>query len=241
MAVSFAPTSALSADVPNIAGQRALSAWVRANSFPSAGNVGRIITTGGALDDLVIRFDGTSNLQLYVRGGAGGIVSGAHGLSTGTWSHVFGWADDNVPNTKLYVNGTQIATGSFSNGDVTFTDFTLNSASAEFFDGSMAECAVYTLPSGGFRAADIAALAAGFSPLMVRPEALYGYAPLITKTTPDSKSGVNWAVTGTVTDFPHPRIYYPTSPISIPTATSTPTTGWGQLLANSRNRLVVVK
>lgn len=59
--------------------------------------------------------------------------------------------------------------------------------------------------------AEIAVLAAGVSPMLVRPGNLVSYWPLIGQNSPeiDLVGGFNMSIQGTLTQANHPRIYYP--------------------------------
>jgi hypothetical protein len=78
------------------------------------------------------------------------------------------------------------------------------------FDGRIAEVAVWTedIGSDGF-----AQLAKGFSPLLVRPEALVFYMPLLGFGADgpeiDLAGGYAGTITGTIAIADHPRVYYP--------------------------------
>ena len=77
-------------------------------------------------------------------------------------------------------------------------------------DGRIAEAAMWNV---ALTDADVLSLAAGASPLLVRPEGLVAYWPLIGRTSPEiglKSSANNLTVTGAVAGD-HVRIYYPDS------------------------------
>lgn len=82
---------------------------------------------------------------------------------------------------------------------------------ARTWDGDVAEAAIYNV---GLTAAEVAMLAAGYSPLMVRPEALVAYWPLVGRNSPETDivGKYDLTLTGT-TASPHPRIIRPSAKI----------------------------
>jgi hypothetical protein len=92
------------------------------------------------------------------------------------------------------------------------------------FDGYLAEAAMWIV---ALTDDDAVVLAAGYSPLLVRPEALAAYWPIIGRTNPeiDLVGGIGLTVTGaTVAD--HPRVLYPSNQIlRVKGASAAPATG----------------
>ena len=137
--------------------------------------------------------------------------------SNTTWFHVagaFAYAA-----RALYVNGTQeVAQVSNISLDPTgATTFYIgrDRASSKFWDGAIAEAAAY---DANLSAADIATLAAGFSPLLVRPDKLIGYWPLgggYFPATVNPIGSTSLSVNSSPSAEAHPRIIYPTSPPTI--------------------------
>ena len=107
--------------------------------------------------------------------------------SNTTWFHVAGTWQYNLRN--LYVNGVKEAHepgNKFGGGEAGTTNISLDPAKAtefyigrdhsgKFWNGAIAEAAAYSV---ALDESEIASLAAGFSPLMIRPESLIGYWPL---------------------------------------------------------------
>lgn len=103
--------------------------------------------------------------------------------------------------TPVGLNRTTI--GSFTGG----TAGSPGSARTTFFSGMIAEAAIWNI---ALSAEEIAALAKGFCPLLIRPANLVGYWPLIGRNSPeiDRKSGFDMTVTG-ATAADHCRIIMP--------------------------------
>tara|TARA_R110002020_G_scaffold142941_1_gene315131 strand:+ start:285 stop:1106 length:822 start_codon:yes stop_codon:yes gene_type:complete len=131
------------------------------------------------------------------------------------WFHVAGvWQ---YGTRSLYVNGTSEATNTSNRTMVldNADNFYLGNHRLDTeFQGKIAECAAYSV---SLTAAEIATLAAGFSPLFVRPDKLVGYWPLGGPFTA-ATSGAD--ITGTDGDltaynspveFDHPYLVWPTA------------------------------
>ena len=124
----------------------------------------------------------------------------------------------------LYVNGTQDATNSNNRAsDVGNADnfYIGNNRLNERFEGAIAEAAAY---NASLTADEIAALAAGYSPLFIRPDALVGYWPLggtsYASDYSDIAAGNTLTATGTPTEVDHPPIIYPSEPALVTAAPS---------------------
>lgn len=104
----------------------------------------------------------------------------------------------------------------------------LGGAAGNYMGGMIAEVGVWSV---ALTTSEIESLASGISPLMVRPDALVFYAPLLTTTGNqlDWVGGVSLSPTNTPTDTDHPAIVYPFQPraiipaagVSAPTISST--------------------
>ena len=126
---------------------------------------------------------------------------------TTNWTHLVGQFDGT--DARIYVDGVDkgsqndslvepsipLEIGRYANQD------SLN------FAGDIAECALWDVT---LNADEAAALAAGYSPLLVRPSALVRYLPLIGRSSPELEliARANGTVTGATTAV-HPRIINP--------------------------------
>ena len=86
-----------------------------------------------------------------------------------------------------------------------------------FLNGDLAEAAIWNVALDD---AEVATLAAGVSPLVVRPSGLVAYWPLIGTTSPeiDIRGRTELTLNNTPTQAAHTRIFYPARPVSIGTA-----------------------
>lgn len=131
------------------------------------------------------------------------------------WYHLAGvWQ---YGTRSLYVNGAVDATNT-SNRDMVLGNancfYIGNTRLNSYFEGKIAECAAYSV---SLTAAEIATLAAGFSPLFVRPDKLVGYWPLGGIFTPATSGSDVVGEDGDTTpynaptEFDHPYSVWPTS------------------------------
>jgi hypothetical protein len=135
------------------------------------------------------------------------------GITVGQWHHgcaVFASADSRA----AYIDGGSKGTNTTNNSpdftnqlSVGYLDY--NGADTAFFNGDIAELAIWNV---ALTDAEVAILGAGASPLMVRPESLVFYAPLIGRYSPeiDTIGRFNLTLTGTGPSA-HPPIRYPRS------------------------------
>jgi hypothetical protein len=142
-------------------------------------------------------------------------------MSAGTWNHAAG-VFSSATSRAAYLNGgnkgTETTNITFAAGiDTTAIGRLSRPTPAAYFHGSCAEAGVW---AAALSDEEIAALAAGLSPLQVRPQSLVAYWPLFARATneEDWVGGNTLAVTG-ATAADHPRIIYPAWPeIILPAA-----------------------
>jgi hypothetical protein len=190
-----------------------LAAWIRPNStavsrYPmSVSNNGS--PNGWLMLDLLApsltisadAFDGTNNPQAV----------SAVSLTAGVWGHVAGVFASTTSRT-VYVNGGNAVSNSGSMSAPTLNTTTIgsgyfNAAHLAFFDGDIAEAAIWNV---ALDAAEIAALGAGVSPFLIRPTALVAYWPIMGTTSPEiDPRGRNELTVVGATATAHPRIYTP--------------------------------
>lgn len=133
-------------------------------------------------------------------------------ITTGAWTHcaaVF----TGTASRAAFQNGTKSTIETTTVNGITFARVELgrvyfNGSPLQYANGDIAEAAIWNVALSD---ADIAALALGLSPLLVRPDALVFYAPLMGQNSPelDVVGRRDLAVTG-ATAATHPRVYLPT-------------------------------
>jgi len=150
--------------------------------------------------------------------GNGGTSGQSSGISAGngSWIHCAGVYSANN-NRVSYVDGangvSNSTTVNVSGLDrIYFGAYYNNGLTAGFYyDGLMAEWGVWNV---ALTAAEIGSLAAGVSPLMVRPDALVAYYPMYARATDEEDwSGIHTLTnTGTTAGTSRPRIRHPFAP-----------------------------
>jgi hypothetical protein len=131
------------------------------------------------------------------------------------WFHVAGVLE--YDSRALYVNGVSEATNSATHSiDMSGADnfYIGRDRTGRYWDGAIAEAAAY---NAALSAGQISSLAAGVSPLLVRPDALIGYWPLggaysANDADTDIVGGHALTDSGSPTGEDHPPIFYPASP-----------------------------
>ena len=157
-------------------------------------------------------------------GGGGDSVYSTTGYTANTWYHgcATATADDDV---AIYLNGggkaTSAVTRTAPGWDRTAMGVAADSSPSSYMTGALAESAMW---NAVLTNAEVAILAAGFSPLFVRPESLVAYWPLI-RTDNDRAGGYHMTPINTPSWADHTPIIYPAPPIfySIPSAGAGPT------------------
>jgi len=197
----------------------AFVAWVRPDD---RGVQHAVASDSGSGTSKQIRI-GASSGGKFLMGARGTNVvspSARYDNSNTTWFHLVGAFIANNDN-KLYLNGTLEAENTssslnisdFADSDEFYIGTGISSGTniaTKTWEGGIAEVAAY---SADLSAGEIAALAKGFSPLMVRPSALVGYWPLggpYPSTVMDPIGSNTLTANGGASVETHPRIIYPT-------------------------------
>ena len=129
-------------------------------------------------------------------------------ITANAWYHVVGriTADDDH---DIFTNGSKV------DDSINRTVPILNtvafgrlsdSSPSNYSDGAVAEAFIYNV---ALTDDEIVALAAGFSPLFIRPESLQAYWPLIRDEDQDRIGGYDLTAYGTPTIGAHPPVIYP--------------------------------
>ena len=138
------------------------------------------------------------------------------GYTAGAWHHACGVGVSATDRT-VYLNGANAGTSATSRTPSSVSRTSLaardHTTTDLYFDGLLAEVGIWSAALG---AADVAALAKGMSPLLVRPDALAGYWPLRGKLSPepDRLSGNEYALFNTPTAGAHARVFMP-APVQV--------------------------
>lgn len=205
MAAGVSNTARYTSLITSMSGPYSYGAWFNPSSLGNNYQVFITYDSGAAVFSQL--FVNSSNDRLQLRDSASLIASPAPTISANTWQHALAVCP--TSNTAaVYLNGGSKATGSL-NPTVPIVSLALSNTSSSAF--SIAEAAIW---SAELDDTDAAILAAGVSPLLVRPQSLVYYAPLI-RAAQDVRRGVTLTATGTPTVTDHPRTIYPSAEIGI--------------------------
>ncbi len=156
-----------------------------------------------------LSFEPTDELRAVQRGPTAFRFAGVTPVSVDTWHHAGGtYTSDSDRDGYLDGSTTNNAEAA---GAMTGIDRVIvgaaakNSAADNFHSGGVAECALWNVV---LTDAEMNVLAAGFSPLFVRPQNLLGYWPLI-RSDQDIVGGNDLAPVASPTFTAHPPIIYP--------------------------------
>ena len=205
MAAGVSSTARYASNITSMSGPYSYGVWFNPSSLGNNYQTFITFDGGGSLfSQLIIS---SSNDRLQLRNASGLVASPTPAVLASTWQHALAVCP--TSNTAaVYLNGGSKATGTH-NPTVPIESLTLSNTSSSAF--SVAEAAIWNVELDD---TDAAILAAGVSPLLVRPQNLVYYAPLI-RAAQDVRRGVTLTATGTPTVTDHPRMIYPSAEIGI--------------------------
>ena len=132
-----------------------VSAWVKIDAFPAEGS-GDLMAIAGSADlgtsatsyDSIIGVDEDGYLKGYYYDGTMRWTTATTALSTGSWYHVVYVGDSDNDTQKLYLNGVEVGSSTYTNASNGATKFaiaftTLHGTFESRFDGKIDEVAYY--------------------------------------------------------------------------------------------------
>ena len=151
----------------------------------------------------------TDKLNAVARSTSSGAAAGATTITSNVWHHGAG-TFTSATARAVFLNGVSDGTNttSITPAAPTNTEIGRFGSGGNFWDGHIAEAAMW---SAILDAGEIAALAKGFSPLLIRPQSLEAYWPLIGRNSPahDSLGGFPLTLNAAPVASAHPRVFYP--------------------------------
>lgn len=158
-----------------------------------------------------------------------GVAQTTSGFSASTWHHACAVFTD-ATNRAVFLDGGNKGTESTNaapSGLTTTsigTDFVTGSA-GRHMAGLIAEAGVWNVALSD---TEVAILALGVSPLLVRPQSLVAYWPLIGRTSPeiDLVGGYGMTLTNAPTVAVHPRVLYQAQSVIAPLAAYSPVSSY---------------
>jgi hypothetical protein len=185
-----------------------IAAWVYATDLSNDCVVGSFYNEGNGSSAFIDYAQSTQRFRARVRtsGGIFSFASTTTGPAINTWHHVCSVFESNA-SRSAYIDGGSKGINTTSRSLSAFDRVSMGArgitgGATTFFPGYIAEFAAWNI---ALTDDDVASLAKGFSPRLVRPQSLVFYAPLI-RNVQDLRGVVALTTTGT-TVADHPRIY----------------------------------
>jgi hypothetical protein len=193
-----------------------LAAWVYPGNVTSEMHVIGLTTTGGDNGFLLLTIDGSQPgdpVAAYSGGSAYPQALTTAGFVANTWQHVAAVFTSASSRAAFLDGGNKGTNGTTSNPIGTIARTTVGlyrgGSTGGPFDGRIAEVGVWDVALSD---EEVASLAKGFSPRLVRPGSLVGYYPLIGRYSPEldfgNGGGRPLTITGTMAQADHCRVFY---------------------------------
>lgn len=198
-------------------GAQTFAGWFHADSVAANNTILATGNSGGSSTNFrVLRTNTSSQAELSINDGVGTTsINSTTTFSTGAWNHAVAIFASSTSRT-VYLNGGNSATNTTSRApsgiNRTSVGAKLGNTAAGFFDGHLADVAAWNV---ALSADDVLSLSLGYSPLLIRPDALIFYMPMFGYGSPEPD--IRGANVMTVNGAPavgttHPRILYPSKP-----------------------------
>jgi hypothetical protein len=197
-----------------LASASTMAAWIKPTTLTGTQSVINQYSTGDRSAMGIVLASGAAESAHVSSGPSAGAVTSA--ATVNAWNHVCGVFAAAGASRGIYLNGGGFVSEatSISPSALTRTSIGFDSAGGVqtfggTFSGDIAEVGFWNVQ---LTAAEVAALARGTSPMLIRPSALVAYFPLIGANSPENNfksNSVVMTVNGTLTKTAHPRIFMP--------------------------------
>lgn len=197
-----------------------MAVWINADALPNADMRIMCISDASALEwiNIIIRrHDQVDADEVWAGlGGSGSYPASKSGntIGIGAWHHAGGVFATNASRIA-YLDGvagvedtTDLTPANLDVTDIAAIHY--NNTTNNYFSGHIGEAAIWNI---ALTNAEVASLAAGYSPLFIHPQNLIAYWDLI-RGLNDRVGGYNLTASGTVVSV-HPPIIYPAAPMIV--------------------------
>ena len=198
-----------------------MACWIYPTSNAAVNGILGLESTNASPDGfwMYINTDASVHAATY-SAGATSTANSSGGVTLNAWNHI-GAVIGSSTSRIAYRDGaagTEVTTSRTPATAITKTTIgTLRYGASTIYrpavTNNIAEVGFWNV---ALTAADMLQLAAGYSPLFVKPESLFAYYPLIrgdaSGDEPDLMGGLKMVEQGTVAVQPHPRVFYPGKP-----------------------------
>jgi hypothetical protein len=203
-----------------------VAGWFKTDTLTGDQTILSFADTGNGLGYFILQFGGSSwsdhiAFEVTRPGGGNGNCQTSTAASVNTWHHACAVHGASKASRAVYLDGggkgtnTSDLSSSTWALDVTGIGRNSDSTPSDYMDGSVAEVAIWNTTLSD---AEVAALAAGLSPLLMRPGNLIFYSPLIRDKDIDIVGGVSLTAYNAPTVDDHPPIIYKPPAIYLPPA-----------------------
>ena len=188
-----------------------MACWIRPTAL-AANYAWMSIAASGNNDDSVALQSDIAGVISFRKGNSGGSGTASAGtLTTGAWQHICG-STSGVASRSCYRNGGNKGTNATSitfGGAVDRTGLLHSARNSQdaVCNGAIADAAIWNIV---LTDDDVATLAKGVSPRLVRPDRLVAYWPVIGNLSPEPdrwKNRFDLTIAGAVAKADHPRLY----------------------------------
>lgn len=195
--------------IPVTAAPLTLAGWFNSDSDTTSQTIISITNSGGQERFLLTASGGVTGDPVRattIQGNVGAAADSATGYSANTWHHAAGVFASSTSRIA-YIDGVggTAETTSRTPGTMNTTRIGVTvggGARSNYMNGRLAEVAIWNV---ALSAVEIAALAKGIKPFLIRPEKIVLYLPLV-RDIVDYKSNVGWTNSGATVDN-HSRRY----------------------------------
>lgn len=197
-----------------------IAAWVNLDDLSGSSKEIVVVGVGGSANNhLRLNVAATTGVVRAISTTTANAIATAGSVTVNTWAHC-GAVFASGTSRTAYKDGTPGSAETTSNTPSGFDTTNIgrhhDPSFRNYVSGQLAEVAIW---NAALTTAEMASLSKGLCPLLVRPDAIVAYWPLIGRTSPeiDVVGGFGMTVTG-ATAAEHPRIYLPSSGLWIPPA-----------------------
>ena len=179
------------------------------NNTASGEDTGWVVGPAGGNGQKHALYTFNASVRALTRDTGNGIAVASGSFSTNTWTHAAGrWISST--DRRAYRDGGNEGTNSASKTISAAANSWVareTGGTSKLFDGRICELAIWDVDIGTDA---IAALAKGFSPLLVHPNNLVDYWPLV-RHSRGIVGGINWTETASPAIAEHTRVFMPSS------------------------------
>lgn len=173
-------------------GNATISLWFNTNDGTITQVMASIGSSSTTQQVSLLIFAGTNVRANLTLSGSSINVTSSNTLTTNAWQHAA--LVTSGATAAVWLNGTKTTSGAIAIGtltvDRTHIGARANSGTPNYFSGMLAEVAFW---NARLADAEVASLAAGFSPKLISPQNLQSYCPLLDQASPsiDVRGGFN--------------------------------------------------